>query len=168
MRRARTVPLIAAVMVTGLGCINPFAPRLDNSPAKRAYDLTTSDGIFKAFQTAYSTRDTTIYGQLLEAGFTFLYHDYEQGIDVTWGRDEELRATYGLFQNVQRLDLIWNNVLSTNGDSTRVIIQRGFNLSVTFNPSDIERVYGYASLTLHRDQAGDPWKIALWIDQSNY
>jgi len=159
--------LMVACLLPGLSCINPFAPRLDNSLAGATYDLTTSDGIFKAFQTAYSTRDTTIYGQLLDAGFTFLYHDYEQDLDVTWGRDEELRTTNGLFQNVQRLDLIWNNVLSTSEDSSRLVIQRGFNLNVTFNPSDIERVFGYASLTLRRDQPHGPWKIVLWIDQSN-
>ena len=153
-------------MIAGVRC-NPFAPRLDNSPAGPTYDLRTMDGVFKAFQTAYSTRDTTVYGQLLDARFTFLYHDYEQNIDVTWGRDEELRATYGLFQNVQRLDLIWNNILSTTADSTQLAVQRGFNLSVTFNPSDIERVYGYASLTLNRVTINDPWKIVLWIDQSN-
>ena len=166
MRLALTAFLIGGAVSAGVRC-NPFAPRLDNSPAGPTYDLRTMDGVFKAFQTAYSTRDTTVYGQLLDARFTFLYHDYEQNIDVTWGRDEELRATYGLFQNVQRLDLIWNNILSTTADSTHLVVQRGFNLSVTFNPSDIERVYGYASLTLNRVTINDPWKIVLWIDQSN-
>lgn len=166
MRLTLTAFLIGGAVIAGVRC-NPFAPRLDNSPAGPTYDLRTMDGVFKAFQTAYSTRDTTVYGQLLDARFTFLYHDYEQNIDVTWGRDEELRATYGLFQNVQRLDLIWNNILSTTADSTQLAVQRGFNLSVTFNPSDIERVYGYASLTLNRVTINDPWKIVLWIDQSN-
>lgn len=165
-------PALTSLFVLGFlllrSCLNPFAPRLDNSPPGPTYDLKTIDGVFQAFQTAYSTRDTAIYGQLLEAGFTFLYHDYERDVDVTWGRDEELRTTYGLFQNVQRLDLIWNNILSTSVDSTRLNIQRGFNLSVTFNPSDIERVYGYANLTLQRERNTDPWKIILWIDQSNY
>ena len=166
MRLTLTAFLIGGAVIAGVRC-NPFAPKLDNSPAGPTYDLRTMDGVFKAFQTAYSTRDTTVYGQLLDARFTFLYHDYEQNIDVTWGRDEELRATYGLFQNVQRLDLIWNNILSTTADSTQLAVQRGFNLSVTFNPSDIERVYGYASLTLNRVTINDPWKIVLWIDQSN-
>ena len=166
MRLTLTAFLIGGAVIAGVRC-NPFAPRLDNSPAGPTYDLRTMDGVFKAFQTAYSTRDTTVYGQLLDARFTFLYHDYEQNIDVTWGRDEELRATYGLFQNVQRLDLIWNNILSTTADSTHLVVQRGFNLSVTFNPSDIERIYGYASLTLNRPTINDPWKIVLWIDQSN-
>ena len=166
MRLTLTAFLIGGAVIAGVRC-NPFAPKLDNSPAGPTYDLRTMDGVFKAFQTAYSTRDTTVYGQLLDARFTFLYHDYEQNIDVTWGRDEELRATYGLFQNVQRLDLIWNNILSTTADSTHLVVQRGFNLSVTFNPSDIERVYGYASLTLNRETINDPWKIVLWIDQSN-
>lgn len=170
MKRAVTTggALIAFGVLLFQGCLNPFAPRLDNSPAEVAYDLREVDGVFRAFQIAYNTRDTTIYGQLLDAGFTFLYHDYDLDVDVTWGRDEELRTTYGLFQNAQRLDLIWNNILSTSTDSTRYNIQRGFNLTVTFNPSDIERVYGYASLTLDRQRSTDPWKIVLWHDQSNF
>ena len=168
MKPALTACLVAAAILPEISCINPFAPRLDNSPAVAEYDLRTTDGVFRAFQAAYSTHDTTIYGQLLDPGFTFFYHDYEADVDVTWGRDEELRTTYGLFQNVQRLDLIWNNILSTSTDSTRLNIQRGFNLSVTFNPIDVESVHGYASLTLHRERITDPWKIILWIDQSNF
>jgi len=99
----------------------------------------------------------------------FVYRDYDNGgIDVTWGRDTELRATFNLFQNAQRLDLIWNNIVSSSTDSTRVNIVRGFNLTVTFNPSDIQRVDGYANLTLDRPTVASPWKIIRWRDESNF
>ena len=97
-----------------------------------------------------------------------MYRDYTQGIDITWGRDEEMRSTYGLFQNAQKLDLIWTNYVSSTSDSTTVDVLRGFTLTIVFNPSDIEQVDGYASLTLQRDRVSDPWKIFRWRDQSNF
>ena len=152
----------------GVGCMNPFAPGRDNSPAVSACDPMTIDGIFHCFETAYTFRDTTIYGQLLDAQFIFVYRNYDVGIDVTWGRDEEMRSTYGLFQNAQKLDLIWNNIVSTSAESTQVNIVRGFNLTIVFNPSDIERVDGYANLTLARARVSEPWKIVRWRDESNF
>lgn len=160
--------LTVTALVIGSSCINPFAPRLDTSPAQSSCDPSTVPGVFKCFQRAYSSRDTTLYGSLLDARFTFVYRDYERGIDVTWGRDEELRTTYGLFQNVQRLDLIWNNIVSQSTDSTSINVVRGFNLTIVFNPSDIERVDGYANMTFDRASANDPLRIVKWRDESNY
>lgn len=150
------------------GCINPFAPGLDNSPARASCDPTTVDGVFQCFQNAYSFRDTLSYGQLLAGSFIFVYRDYEVGIDITWGRDDEIRATYGLFENVQNLDLIWNNYVTKTETDTSVTAVRSFNLTVTYNPSSIDRVDGYANLTMARAAAGDPWVITLWRDESNF
>jgi hypothetical protein len=150
------------------GCVNPFAPGRDDSPAVSACDPHTVEGIFQCFQAAYTFRDTTIYGQLLDAQFIFIYRNYDIGIDETWGRDEEMRSTFGLFQNAQKLDLIWNNIVSTAAESTQVNVVRGFNLTIVFNPSDIERVDGYANLTLTRQRVSDPWKIIRWRDESNF
>ena len=155
-----------------LTACNPFAPGLDDSPdttSKLLSDQKTPDGIFQNLKYAYTLRDTSIYGQLIDGNFTFVYHDYDRGVDVTWGRDEEMRATSGLFQNAQRLDILWNNVVSSSIDSTNTtaMIKRGFNLTVTFNPSDIVYIDGYANLTLGRLQAEDPWMIVRWNDESN-
>jgi hypothetical protein len=155
-----------------LGACNPFAPGLDNSTdssSKLLSDQKTPDGIFQNLKYAYTLRDTSVYGQLLDGNFTFVYHDYDRGVDVTWGRDEEMRATSGLFQNAQRLDILWNDVVTSSMDSTntRAMVKRGFNLTVTFNPSDILYVSGYANLTLTRTHATDPWMILRWDDESN-
>jgi hypothetical protein len=160
--------ILAITAASTGGCLNPFAPRLDNSPSGGAPDPTTSEGVFRLFQKSYSTRDTTWYGELLDASFTFIYRDYEQGIDVSWGKDEELRTTYGLFVTAQRLDLIWNNEASHTETDTSANIVRGFNLTITFNPSDIEQVAGYANLTFQRPRSGYPWKIIVWRDESNF
>ena len=153
---------------TGTSCINPFAPGWDLSPAESTCDPNTVEGIFQCFQAAYTFRDTTVYGQLLGADFVFIYRNYDLGIDVTWGRDDEMRSTFGLFQNAQKLDLIWNNIISTSAESTSVNVVRGFNLTLVFNPSDIERVDGYANLTLSRTRVTDPWQIVRWRDESNF
>jgi hypothetical protein len=143
-------------VVINISCLNPFAPGYDTSPVESTCDPSTIEGLFRCFQNSYTFRDTTVYGQLLADGFVFIYRNYDLGIDVTWGRDDDMRTTFGLFQNAQKLDLIWNNIVSTSVDSTRV------------NPSDIERVDGYANLTLERSRITDPWKIIRWRDESNF
>jgi hypothetical protein len=150
------------------GCLNPFAPGIDNSPANPSCDPTTVEGIFQCFQTAYTFRDTLAYGQLLAGNFVFVYRDYEVGIDVTWGRDEEMRVTHGLFQNSQNLDLIWNNFVTRTETDTTATAVRGFNLTVTYNPSSIDRVDGYANLTMAREHKDEQWRITLWRDESNF
>ncbi|MBI2427938.1 MAG: hypothetical protein HYV29_03935 [Ignavibacteriales bacterium] len=155
------------------GCDNPFAPALDTSPSGSGSilgDQTQIEGVFQNFKQAYAFRDSTIYGELLAPNFIFIYRDYERGADVFWGRDDDIRTTYGLFQNVQRLDLVWNTIISSNveSDSLRATILRNFNLTVTFSASDVVRVDGYANWTLERQNIGDVWKITRWRDESNF
>lgn len=150
------------------GCINPFAPKLDEDNISDGNFLNSQkkiDGVFNNFQYAYSFKDTTIYGKLLSEDFTFSYRDYDRGIDYSWGRDDEMRVSYGLFSNSERLDLVWNNIISVTEDSTNIV--RSFNLTVTFNPSDIIYVDGRVNLTL-RKNSEDDWLITRWIDESNY
>lgn len=168
MKPSQPLLIVFSLVVVIGGCLNPFAPRLDTSPAGPSSDQTTTDGVFQLFQKSYSTRDTTLYGELLDVSFSFVFRDYEQGIDITWGRDDELRTTYGLFQTAQRLDLIWNNEVSHTETDTSANIVRGFNLTITFNPSDIERVDGYANLSFQRTQPGAAWMIVRWRDESNF
>ena len=153
------------------GCLNPFAPGFDEKIGTEGSilgDQTTLEGLFQNFRYSYSFRDTTIYTQLLEKSFVFVYRDFERGLDVSWGRDEDMRTTYLLFQNVQNLDLVWNNIISFSGDSLKLNVTRGFNLTVTFNPGYIERVDGYANLTLERKGSADIWMISRWRDESNF
>jgi hypothetical protein len=133
-------------------------------------DAVTVEGVFQNMKYAYAFRDTTIYGQLLNSDFSFVFRDYDRGVEVTWGRDEEMQTTRGLFQNVQRLDLVWNNIvaLSTDSLNTQASVSRNFNLTVTFNPSDVIRVDGYATLALARVDAQKPWQIVRWRDESNF
>ncbi len=164
---------VAVLCVASLiaGCANPFAPGLDTSAETSQSilgDQRTIEGIFRNFQYAYTFKDTTIYGQLLDPNFAFVYPDYENGINISWGRDEDMRTTYGLFMNAQNLDLIWNNTVSFSGDSLTVSVTRSFSMTVTFNPSDIIRVNGYANFTVVRPTQQSLWKIILWRDESAF
>jgi len=159
--------LISFLLFLFAGCVNPFAPALDNSANSGSIisDRKNIDGIFKNLQYSYTFKDSTIYGQLLASDFQFSYRDYDLGVDVSWGRDEEMKVTNGLFQNSQKLDLIWNNIVSLSGDSTNVI--RSFNLTITFNPTDIVLVDGRINLTLQKDK-NQKWQIINWLDESNF
>ncbi len=168
MWKHRLILLVSSSALCSSSCLNPFAPGLDTSPAESSCDQTTIDGIFHCFQNAYTFRDTTAYGQLIEGDFIFVYRDYDLGIDITWGRDEEMRVTYGLFQNAQKLDLIWNNFVTKTENDTLATAVRSFNLTVTYNPSSIDRVDGYANVTFARLNKDAPWTIKLWRDESNF
>lgn len=159
----------AALLLTVAGCVNPFAPALDegkNSGSSLISDQSDVDGVFKNMQYAYSFKDTTIYGQLLSGNFVFSYRDNEVNFDESWGRDEEMKVTSGLFQNSQRLDLIWNNILLISDDSTNIV--RSFNLTITFNPTDIIRIDGRVNLELAKNNVTGKWQIKRWNDESSY
>ncbi len=105
---------------------------------------------------------------MLSADFVFTYRDYDNGFDVSWGRDEEMKTTYGLFRNTQRLDLIWNNIILSTQDSLSANIVRGFNLTITFNPTDVVRVDGRVNLNFRKSSSGGKWQITSWRDESNF
>jgi len=160
---------ILVIAFFSLQCINPFAPKLDSDlNATSCSDLTVLDNMFCAFRNAYAFKDTTLYGSLLDPLFTFSFRDYDLGVDVTWGRDDEMRSTYGMFQSVQSLTLIWNNVISSDTGSLKRTVVRGFNLTVTFNPGDIERIDGYANMMFVRGGLEEQWRLYYWRDESNF
>jgi len=78
-----------------------------------------------------------------------------------------MKTTNGLFQNSQRLDLIWNNIVLSSQDSLTANIVRGFNLTITFNPTDVVRLDGRVNLSL-RKNAEKKWQITKWLDESNF
>ena len=164
-----TFSAMCMLTLVSLSCINPFAPGLETEPSSQlCTDLTVLENVFCTFRQAYSFKDTTLYSSILADNFIFTFTDYDRGVDVTWGRADDMRTTYQLFQNVQSLELIWNNIISSSGDDTLQSVIRGFNLTVTFNPSEINRVDGYANLSFARPHKSEAWKIIKWRDESNY
>jgi len=162
--------LLFLLSLVSFRCFNPFAPGLDTEPSQGVCPPQTEvDGVFCSFRNAYSFKDTILYSSIIADDFMFLYRDYDRGIDVSWGRDDEMRTTYGLFSNAQQFSLIWNAVISRsgNGTGTDTSILRAYTLSITFNPSDIIRIEGYANVKMQRDE-NRKWKIIQWRDESNF
>lgn len=165
--------VVVIVLIGAMGfvssCFNPFAPRLaQQSSGTLLGDQRTLDGVFQNFRYAYIFKDTLTYGQLLAPNFVFIYRNYDRNVDVTWGRDEEMFSTNGLFRTAQTLDLVWNEIIFSSGDSLNTTIQRGFNLTITFNASDVIRLDGRVNLSLIRDKPSDVWMIRRWRDESNF
>ena len=166
MKSARTYFVVCAAFLL-LSC-NPFAPELDESIGQLRFgDPTTVEGYFESFRYAYQFKDTSLYSSLLHPNFIFSYKNFDRGLDLEWGRDEEIRTTSGLFNSVQALDLLWGNVLDSMGTATTFDITRTFSLDVTLNPSEVLHVDGRAIFSLRRDTVGKPWRAVRWRDESN-
>jgi hypothetical protein len=159
--------LIAAALA-GLVACNPFAPAVSDAGSTTQFgDPHTFNGYFQAFQYAYQFSDTTLYGSLLANNFIFSFHDYNQGIDVQWGRDDEMSVTALLFQSTT-LTLLWGDIIDAEGSPTDSTVTRAFTLNVTFNEGDIEEVNGNAVFHLQRPTTSDPWLAISWQDESTF
>lgn len=151
-------------------CTNPFAPALkkESGESFSLGDQSTVEGVFKNFSYAYKFKDTLLYGKLLHNDFTFTYTNYDKNIDPTWTRAEDMVATARMFNVAQDLNLVWNDIIYTRGDSLFVDVSRSFTLTITFAPTDIVTVFGKAIFYLRRDSDKDDWKIFKWRDESNF
>ncbi|MDP4198224.1 MAG: hypothetical protein Q8922_04885 [Bacteroidota bacterium] len=166
LRNALRVTAYALLLIV-IGC-NPFAPKLDETaPTVQFGDAHTIDGFFQAFKYAYEFKDTTLYGALIASDFTFSYRNYDRGVDITWGRDDEMRSTGSLFENAEAISLLWGTVLDSSGTSTAFDITRSFSLDITFNAADVEHVDGRAVFHLERPTPSDIWQAGHWQDESN-
>lgn len=165
----RLLPVMLVLILAG--CENPFAPKLATDKTGTSNFISnqaTIEGVFQNFVYAYTFKDTTVYSKLIAPNFTFTYRDYDKGVDVAWGRDDEMRSTSTMFKYVNRLILNWNNIVSLTEDSLHASVTRGFTLTVAFNPADIEEVNGDAYFQLQRASSSSPWRITLWKDESNF
>ncbi len=168
--------ILLAFFVSGLyatlsGCINPFAPRMDDSGQQNA--LITSqkspDEVLQNFAYAYTFRDSLLYADLLDSGFVFEFFDPtigESGAFESWGRDVELRTTGSLFRAFDAIELIWLNIIYQNTVSEKEEIQyRNFRLTLIGSDLSIT-LQGYAIFTFRLGTDGK-WRIRRWVDETN-
>ena len=156
-------------LVLFLAACNPFAPELDESPVENPFgDPKTIDGFFTAFRSAYQFKDTLLYGKLFAPNFTFSYRNFDRGLDLEWGRDEEMRTTGSLFESALGLDLLWGNVLDSSGTDIVYDITRSFSLTITLNLGEILNVDGRAIFHLERPTPDVAWQAVRWRDESNF
>jgi hypothetical protein len=152
-------------------CSNPFAPGLEKGDPFDALlgDPRTIDGFYLRFQNAYLFRDTTLYGPLIHPEFIFTFRDFEQNVDISWGRPAEMISTWRLFNRSQDLQLQWNNLVSTsiNAERTEAILLRRFNLGVVLSANEIYRTDGVAGFMLRRPDSTAAWTLFRWRDESN-
>lgn len=163
------IPFFLAITFLVASCTNPFAPAVSKEEnAFKLGDQTTIEGVFKNFSYAYKFKDTLLYGKLLHPDFTFIYRNYDKNIDPSWTREEDMIATARMFNSTQELNLIWNDIVSQNGDSLNIEVTRSFSLSINFSSTDIVNVYGKAIIQLTRLEPVEEWKIIQWRDESNF
>jgi hypothetical protein len=161
--------LIVIILFSSLfySCENIFSPKLDNTkPSSVLTDQKTIEGLYQNFKYSYTFKDTSVYSELLTDDFIFTYRDYSSGFDVSWDKMTDMRTTSGLFLNTQKLEVIWNNIVYQSGDSINYRVRRSFNLTITFNPSDILHLYGFVDMVMKRLTANDKWKIYSWRDET--
>jgi hypothetical protein len=156
------------LVIAALCACNPFSPPIDSTISQKAISADSVNGFFEIFRESYQFKDTTIYAKLLAPDFVFSYRNYDRGLDLEWGRDEDMLTTGLLFASSESLDLLWGDILDSSGTDTIYDVTRAFSLDVTFNPDDIEHVDGRAIFTLTRTTKNDPWQAIRWRDESNF
>ncbi|MGE5480987.1 MAG: hypothetical protein ACM3U1_11255 [Chloroflexota bacterium] len=152
-------------------CDNPFAPKLADGDASVGLlgDQKKPEDVFLNMRYAYQFKDTVVYGRLLADDFVYSFRNFDKGIDVTWGRDEEMLSTSRMFNGAQSLDLVWGEVFTSTGDSLSLEAARNFVLTITFNAADVVSVYGRVTMKLKKNvEAGGIWQIVSWRDESGY
>ena len=164
-------PKIKILLLTiVLSSCNPFAPSQYDGQDETVVigDQTEVEGVFQNWRYSYIFTDTTVYSNLLAEDFSFVYRNYDLGIDNSWGRDVDLRTTRTLFDSTESIDLIWNEIIYEIGDSLSKNLLRSFNLQLVFSADDIARINGRANIQLVRENTDEEWRIEVWRDESNY
>ncbi len=158
--------LAAVILIAAFGgACNPFAPGLSDVAVENEIlkDQRYVSGVFDNFRYAYKNKDTSVYGNLLSDDFTFTY--YDNGLPLSWGREQDMRSTFGMFQAAQSLDVIWDDVYKEFGDTLVKDITRGFYLNIVFTPTDVIYLNGRATFRLRRASTAEIWKISQWWDE---
>ena len=163
--------IIVTFLFTGyLGCINPFAPKLIRSLESSDLIITpqrTPQEVLQNFKVAYTFKDSSLYCNLLDSIFRFVYFDpgtETSGQLVSWGRDEDLLTTGRLFRHFQVIDLVWNSVIYEFQDSTSGTMSKSYDLTLVSEISQY-KLSGRALFTFKKCN-DDKWRITRWQDES--
>lgn len=158
-------------VIIGLGCNNPFAPKL--TKALTSNDLvvtkqTTPEEVLQNFKIAYTFRDSLLYSNVLDTTFIFSYFDPDEatsGQMVSWGREEDLLTTGRMFRHFQVADLVWNETISESEGETISEMSRGFDLTLV-DEKNSYRISGRATFVFKKGN-DEKWRIQRWKDFSD-
>ena len=154
--------LMLLVMLVSSGCTNPFAPKLGEAGGSQVPVASTIGGMLELFRYSYNTKDSLYYSQLLDSSFVFEYYDVNNSRYDQWYRTTDLKATAGLFNSYDFIDLNWLNITSDDWDfafaDSLIQISAHFNLYL-----DNKYITGFARFDCYK-KAGSKFKITAWKD----
>jgi len=168
--RRRAVKFTAIVFAAGIAlaiaCLNPFAPKLGDVSTNLDLILTeqtSPEDVLVNFRYAYILKDSLVYRDLLDDDFVFVWRDHDNDQFVSWGKEEDIKTTVGLFNAFNVVSLVWNttNYITYSADSTEAEMSKQFILTLG---SDI-RITGDAQF-FFRQLSNGVWKITRWVDKS--
>jgi len=144
------------------GCVNPFAPELGDTGGSQIPDAGTIGGMLDLFEYAYNNHDSLIYSQILDSSFVFQYYDAVNSRYDQWYRNTDLKATAGVFNNFQQINLTWYNLPAEDWnfdieDSLKQVLVN-FNLIL-----DNTVLTGFARFDCYK-KSGSKFKLMAWKD----
>lgn len=152
------------------GSCNPFAPAIgEGDPfGDLLGDPKTIEGYFSNFRNAYELRDMSLYEALIDSSFTFIYTDFDSGIEREWGFGQELESTRRLFEGTVDVQLQWNQMITRQeyDEGTRAVAVRSFNLAVGLTTGEVFRGDGNVNFLLARADTTRAWRLLRWRDES--
>jgi len=162
--------LFPFVLLFFLGCVNPFAPALDNGTL--AGDLITEqrtpEEVLTNFRYAYTFKDSLLYADVLDSAFVFQYFDPDQGpsgLFVSWTRDVDLRTTGGVLRTFDIINLEWLNTVYALQEGEDEILAKSFRLDLSSADFSFT-ASGFAIFTFRRNTQDHKWRIVRWVDES--
>lgn len=166
-KRLLTSFALLNLIILWVTCFNPFAPNLGDISSNLDVFLTaqqTPDEVLLNFQFAYTLKDSLVYRDVLDDDFIFVYRDLDNDVFISWGKEDDVTATVGLFNSFTVINLVWNstNYISYSLDSTTAEISKGFILSL--GPEI--RITGEALFNFKKNIENNIWKITRWVDKS--
>jgi hypothetical protein len=172
----KTIFIIVLIIISAncfqCNCFNPFAPKLQGSlPFDQLItEQKTPEDVLLNFKYAYTFKDSSLYSNLLDSSFVFVYFDpnYEtSGRLVSWGRDVDLLTTGRLFRKVSYIDLIWQSTILISNEPNDVQLLKTFHLSL-INQDEMINISGNAIFSFKKNLKDSKWRITRWKDESDY
>lgn len=165
-------PFILIVLAfSHLGCVNPFAPKLDDGSltSQLITEQRNPEEVLTNFRYAYTFKDSLLYSDVLDSAFVFQYFDPEQGpsgLFISWTRETDLKTTGRLLRSFDVINLEWLNTIYTITEGEDETQARSFRLDLASSDFSFS-VSGFAIFTFHRNPRDGKWRLLRWVDQSD-
>jgi len=173
--RRRTLSVMVAILVAA-GCGTERVLRPDGSTEATTYHpMNLPENVIANLEAAYRNRDIEAFAELLAPEFTFRFQPGDVPVvgRSSWGREEEIESTRGLFESERvkdieiRLDYLPAERASEPGleHTMRIRVDRAFLRVI--EESIVHEVPGHPQdFFLRREHGNHPnrWVIVEWRD----